>query len=101
MVLKFGHHIITMLYLNLCYNEVCYKGTALYHDCVRGHQNNLPLAITIWHNLPLAMTIWHNLPLAMTIWHYPLSNPRDAIQLAEVLTIFHGQWSEWVQIVWR
>ena len=22
---------MTVLYLNLCYNEVCYKGTVLYH----------------------------------------------------------------------
>ena len=28
---KMRGHNITMLYPNLCYNEVCYKGTALYH----------------------------------------------------------------------
>ena len=27
---KFGSRIMTVLYPNLCYNEVCYKGTALY-----------------------------------------------------------------------
>ena len=27
---KFGSHNMTLLYPNLCYNEVCYKGTALY-----------------------------------------------------------------------
>ena len=25
-----GSHKMTLLYPNLCYNEVCYKGTALY-----------------------------------------------------------------------
>ena len=24
---------MTMLILNLCYNEVCYKGITLYYDC--------------------------------------------------------------------
>ena len=27
---KFGNHNMAVLYPNLCYNEVCYKGTALY-----------------------------------------------------------------------
>ena len=27
---KIGSHSMTVLYPNLCYNEVCYKGTALY-----------------------------------------------------------------------
>ena len=27
---KNGSHNMTMLYPNLCYNEVCYKGTALF-----------------------------------------------------------------------
>ena len=27
---KIGSHNMTMLYLNLNYNEVCYKGTAFY-----------------------------------------------------------------------
>ena len=30
MVKIFESHIITVLYPNLCYKEVCYKGTALY-----------------------------------------------------------------------
>ena len=31
---KFGsHNNIAMLYPNLCYNNVCYKGTALYSKC--------------------------------------------------------------------
>ena len=29
MVIKFWNHKITGLYTNLCYNEMCYKGTAL------------------------------------------------------------------------
>ena len=29
---KFGSHNMTMLYPNPCYNEVCFKGTALYHQ---------------------------------------------------------------------
>ena len=28
--LKFGKNIMSVLYPNLCYNEVCHKGTALY-----------------------------------------------------------------------
>ena len=27
---KFGSHNMTVLYSNPCFNEVCYKGTALY-----------------------------------------------------------------------
>ena len=27
---KFGIHNITLLYPNLCYNEMCYKGTEMY-----------------------------------------------------------------------
>ena len=30
---------MTMLYLNLCYNEECYKGTAMYYLCL--HNTNL------------------------------------------------------------
>ena len=29
-VKKFGSHIMTVFCPNLCYNEVCYKGTAMY-----------------------------------------------------------------------
>ena len=29
---KFGSHNMTVLYPNLCYNKVCYKGSALYYD---------------------------------------------------------------------
>ena len=30
MLKKFGSHNMTVLNPNLCYNDVCYKGTALY-----------------------------------------------------------------------
>ena len=30
MVRKFWSYNMTMLYLNLCFNEMCYEGTALY-----------------------------------------------------------------------
>ena len=29
---KIGSHIMTMLYPNPCYKDVCYKGTALYFE---------------------------------------------------------------------
>ena len=31
---KFGSHSMTVLYLNQCYNEMYYKGTALYLSCM-------------------------------------------------------------------
>ena len=37
MVKQFGSHNMTVLYPNLCSNEVCYKGTALYFVCL--HRN--------------------------------------------------------------
>ena len=31
--MKNGSHNMTVLYPNLCYNKVCYKGTALLNYC--------------------------------------------------------------------
>ena len=30
MVEKFGSHNMTVIFSNLCYSQVCYKGAALY-----------------------------------------------------------------------
>ena len=34
MVNNHGSHNMTVLYPNLCYNGMCYKGTAMYHETV-------------------------------------------------------------------
>ena len=42
-LIKFGSHNMIMLYPNLCYNEVCYKGTALYLQSAKAQMRQ-----TVW-----------------------------------------------------